>query len=61
MIPTLLILLGKNTHRTIQHNTPTRTTSQVQWRRGIPPTAMQQNTPQSEKKKPLKLPYKAYF
>jgi hypothetical protein len=32
---------------TIHHNTPTRPTSQAQWKRGIPPTAMQHNTPRS--------------
>jgi hypothetical protein len=31
--------------KTVHHNAPTQTTSPAQWRRGIPPTAMQHNTP----------------
>jgi hypothetical protein len=41
---------------TIQHNTPTRTTSQAQWIRGIPPTAMQYNTPRSDNESDFKQP-----
>jgi hypothetical protein len=33
--------------KTIHHNTPTRTKRKAPWRRGIPPTATQHNTPRS--------------
>jgi hypothetical protein len=42
--------LGKNRGAlptAIQHNTPTRSSSQPQLRRGIPPTAIQHNTPRN--------------